>query len=89
MRTKEINKLNRKLKISKVLFACLFVFMIFGLVEIISSIFIWVWYHSIWASRIGFIGLLTFFISWIGWLLMYILMKLTINDVKEFKNESN
>ena len=74
MKTK-INKLNRKLKFSEVLFTCMLILMVLGLLGTIAPTFIWVW--TGWASawKIGLTGLLTFFLSGLGWAITYNLTK--------------
>jgi hypothetical protein len=86
---KKINKLNHKLKLAEGLFTCMLILMVLGLLGAISSAFIWVWigWQSAW--KIGLTGLLTFFLSGLGWAITYNLTKSTINNIKNFRNESN
>ena len=88
-KTTKINKLNHKLKFSEVLFTCMLILMILGLLGAIASTFIWVWIGWALAWKIGLTGLLTFFLSGIGWAITYNLTKSTINHIKNFRNESN
>lgn len=85
----KINKLNHKLKFSEVLFTCMLILMVLGLLGIVSSTFIWVWAGGALAWKIGFTGLLTFFLSGIGWAIVYNLTKSTINHIKNLRDESN
>lgn len=87
--TKKINKLNRKLKFSEVLFTCMLILMVLGVFGTIASTFIWVWIGGTLAWKIGLTGLLTFFLSGIGWAITYNLTKSTINHIKNLRNESN
>lgn len=87
--TKKINKLNHKLKFSEVLFTCMLIIMALGLLGIIASLFIWVWIGWILSCKIGLTGLLTFFLSGLGWAVTYNLTKSTTNHLKNFRNESN
>ena len=87
--TKTTNKLNRKLKRSEAGFASMLILMILGMLGIIASTFIWVWTGGALAWKIGLTGLLTFFLSGIGWAITYNLTKSTINHIKNFRNESN
>jgi hypothetical protein len=92
MKTKKINKinkLNRKIKLSEVLFTCMLILMALGLLGAIASTFIWVWIGWQLAWKIGLTGLLTFFLSGLGWAITYNLTKSTINNIKNFRNESN
>lgn len=89
METKKIDKLNRKLKFSEVLFTCILILMFLGLLGTITSIFLWVWIGWSLAWKIGLTGLLTFFLSGLGWAITYNLTKTTINHIKNFRNESN
>lgn len=89
MKTKKINKLNRKLKLAEVLFTCMLILMVLGLLGAIASTFIWVWVEGALAWKIGLTGLLTFFLSGLGWSITYNLTKSTINNIKNFRNESN
>ncbi len=89
MKTKTTNKLNRKLKRSEAGFALMLILMILGILGIIASTFIWVWIGWALAWKIGLTGLLTFFLSGIGWAITYNLTKSTINHIKNFRNESN
>jgi hypothetical protein len=89
MKTTKINKLNRKLKFSEVLFTCMLILMSLGLLGTIASTFIWVWIGWDLAWKTGLTGLLTFFLSGIGWAITYNLTKPTINHIKNFRNESN
>ncbi len=87
--TKKINKLNHKLKLSEVLFTCMLILMSLGLLGAIASTFIWVWIGWQLAWKIGLTGLLTFFLSGLGWAITYNLTKSTINNIKNFRDESN
>ena len=87
--TKKINKLNHKLKFLEVLFTWMLILMVLGLLGTISSTFIWVWTGGALAWKIGLTGLLTFFLSGLGWAITYNLTKSTINNIKNFRNESN
>ena len=89
MKTTKINKLNHKLKFSEVLFTCMLILMVLGLLGTIASTFIWVWIGWQLAWKIGLTGLLTFFLSGLGWAITYNLTTVTINRIKELKNESN
>ena len=89
MKTKKINKLNHRLKISEVLFTCMLILMVLGLLGIISSAFIWVWIGWALAGKIGLTGLLTSLLSGLGWAITYNLTKSTINHIKNFRDESN
>jgi len=86
MKTKKINKLNRKLKFSEVLFTCMLILMVLGLLGIISSIFIWIWIGGALAWKIGLTGLLTFFLSGLGWAITYNLVQSTIKSIRSWKN---
>jgi cation transport ATPase len=87
--TKKINKLNRKLKFSEVLFTCILILMVLGVLGSIASTFIWVWIGWALAWKIGLTGLLTFFLSGIGWAITYNLTNTTITHIKNLRNESN
>lgn len=89
MKTTKINKLNHKLKFSEVLFTGMLILMVLGLLGAIASTFIWVWVGWALAWKIGLTGLLTFFLSGMGWAVIYNLTTVTINRIKELKNESN
>ncbi len=89
MKTTKINKLNHKLKFSEVLFTGMLILMVLGLLGTIASTFIWVWVGWALAWKIGLTGLLTFFLSGMGWAVIYNLTTVTINRIKELKNESN
>ena len=89
MKTTKINKLNHKLKFSEVLFTGMLILMVLGLLGTIASTFIWVWVGWALAWKIGLTGLLTFFLSGTGWAVIYNLTTVTINRIKELKNESN
>lgn len=89
MKTKKINKLNHKLKLSEVLFTCMLILMVLSILGIIASTFIWVWIGGALAWKIGLTGLITFFLSGLGWAITYNLAKSTINHIKIFRNESN
>jgi F0F1-type ATP synthase assembly protein I len=85
----KIQKLSRKLKLSERMFAVMMVFMALGILSTIASTFIWVWVGWALAWRIGATGLLVFFLSGIGWAVIYNLMRSTINHINQMKNESN
>jgi cation transport ATPase len=89
MKTKKIDKLNRKLKFSEVLFTCILILMVLGVLGSIASTFIWVWIGWALAWKIGLTGLLTFFLSGIGWAITYNLTNTTITHIKNLRNESN
>ena len=89
MKTTKINKLNHKLKFSEVLFTGMLILMVLGLLRTIASTFIWVWVGWALAWKIGLTGLLTFFLSGMGWAVIYNLTTVTINRIKGLKNESN
>lgn len=89
MKTKKINKLNRKLKLAEVLFTCMLILMFLGLLGAVSSTFIWVWIGGALAWKIGLTGLLISVLSGLGWAITYNLTKSTINNIKNFRNESN
>lgn len=87
--TKTTNKLNRKLKRSEAGFALMLILMILGILGIIASTFIWVWIGGALAWKIGLTGLLTFFLSGLGWTITYNLTNTTITHIKNLRNESN
>ncbi len=87
--TKKINKLNRKLKFSEVLFTCMLILMILGILGIIASTFIWVWVGWALAWKIGLSGILLAPLSVMGWVITYNLTESTINHIKNIRNESN
>lgn len=64
--TKKINKLNHKLKLSEVLFTCMLILMILGILGIIASTFIWVWIGGALAWKIGLSGVLLALLSGVG-----------------------
>lgn len=88
-RFEKAQKLSRKLKLSERMFAVMMVLMAIGIVATIASTFIWVWVDWSLAWRIGVTGLLVFFMSGIGWAVIYNLMRSTINHINQMKNESN
>ena len=89
MKAKKINKLNHKLRFSEVLFTCMLILMALGLLWTIASAFIWVWIGWKLAWKIGLTGLLTFFLSGLGWVITYNLTKSTMNHIKNLRDESN
>lgn len=84
--TKTTNKLNRKLKRSEAGFALMLILMILGILGIIASTFIWVWIGWQLAWKIGLTGLLTFFLSGLGWAVTYNLVQSTIKSIQSWKN---
>ncbi len=86
MKTKTTNKLNRKLKRSEAGFALMLILMILGILGIIVSTFIWVWIGWQLAWKIGLTGLLTFFLSGLGWAVTYHLVQSTIKSIRSWKN---
>ena len=87
--TKTTNKLNRKLKRSEAGFALMLILMILGMLGIIASTFIWVWIGWALAWKIGLSGILLALLSGVGGAIIYNLTKSTINNIKNFRNESN
>ena len=87
-RFEKIQKLNRKIKLSERMFSVMMMLMALGILAAIVSTFIWVWVGWSLAWRIGATGLLTFFLSGIGWAVVYNLMRSTVNHIKQMKNES-